>query len=211
MKATFGANVCALALLALPVAASAQFPTIPGLSAKPGSANLVGQQETLVRGYVAADKDVLMANSQMADALGLKDAAAAARATAEALTSGATQGNLSDADKVTQDSTNAVSEEMKKSPKLDAEAKKKFAAGLVVLTAGVVKYVALRKPVQDFATALPGASLLQVPQLQSGAYLVKSFPGSMKSLTGALNSAVSFARSNDIPVPPDATSALSAL
>ncbi|MBB4845654.1 hypothetical protein HNP55_004206 [Paucibacter oligotrophus] len=203
-----------LAALSTPGLSSAQFGSLPSLGgnkAAAGSTNLVGSQEQLVRSYVAANKDVLNANAQMAEALGLKDAAATARATAGALTEGSTQGNLADADKVVSDSTNAVAAELAKSPKLDADAKKKFSNGLGELGKGLIKYVGMRNPVQNFSSSLSSASPMDLPKLQTGSYLVKNFPAGVKALSGALSSAVSFAKSNDIPVPADANSATAAL
>ena len=135
-------KILAAALICLPLAAMAQLPSLknlPGLPAVPstgGGGDLSGQNDSLVRGYVAANKDVLLANSQMADALGLKDAAAASKATAEALTDGATKGNLEDSNKAVSASTDAVAAEMAKGPKLDAAAKKKYQAGMAQLEIG---------------------------------------------------------------------------
>jgi hypothetical protein len=204
--------------LALPTAAFAQFPSlnsIPGVkeltAPSSGASDVAGQNTLLVRGYVAANKDVLLANSQMADALGLKDAAAASRATAEALGEGATKGNLEDADKAVSTSTDAVAAEMAKSPKLDAAAKTKYASGLAQLGRGVLKYVGLRKPAQDFSTGLKTASLVTVPKVQSGVYIAGHLPTGVSNLFTSLQNATAFAKSNDIPVPADATKALGAL
>ena len=123
----------AAVLLALPLAVSAQLPSLknlPGLGSLPIPGNtadagaIAGQSDSLVRGYVGANKDVLLANALMAEALGLKDQAATARATADALTEGATRGNLEDSNKAVSASTDAVAAEMAKHPKLDAASKK---------------------------------------------------------------------------------------
>ena len=74
-------SLFAVALVCVPFAASAQLPSLKsipglgGLTSPSGGGDAGGQNDSLVRGYVAANKDVLLANSQMADALGLKDAA----------------------------------------------------------------------------------------------------------------------------------------
>jgi hypothetical protein len=205
----------AAVLLCAPLAASAQLPSlksIPGLNNLTGSSGDVGgQNDSLVRGYVAANKDVLLANSQMADALGLKDAAAASKATADALTEGATKGNLEDSNKAVSASTDAVAAEMAKGPKLDEAAKKKYAAGMAQLGQGMLKYVALRGPAQAFSTGLKNASPLMLPKLQSGAYIVTQLPSGLSNLGSSMKNASAFAKSNDIPVPPDATKAMAAL
>lgn len=200
----------------IPSIAYAQFglPSIPGLgksSAGVATADLGGQQDQLVRSYVAANKDVLTANSKMAEALGLKDSATASKATADALTEGATKDNLDAANKEVGTSTDAVSAELKKGPKLDAAAKATFGVGLVSLVSGVSKYVGVGKNVSDISSGLSSAPMMQLPKLQSAVFIVSKFPSSMASVSNALKNAIAFAQSNDIPVPADATKALASL
>ena len=206
----------AAALICVPFAAMAQLPSlksIPGLggAAAPSGGDVTGQNDSLVRGYVAANKDVLLANSQMADALGLKDAAAASKATADALTDGATKGNLEDSNKAVSASTDAVAAEMAKGPKLDAAAKKKYQAGMAQLGVGMLKYIALKGPAEAFSTGLKSASPLMLPKLQAGAYIVTQLPSGISNLSTSLKNATAFAKSNNIPVPDDATKALASL
>jgi len=206
----------AAALICVPFAAMAQLPSlksIPGLggAAATSGGDVTGQNDSLVRGYVAANKDVLLANSQMADALGLKDAAAASKATADALTDGATKGNLEDSNKAVSASTDAVAAEMAKGPKLDAAAKKKYQAGMAQLGVGMLKYIALRGPAESFSTGLKSASPLMLPKLQAGAYVVTQLPTGLSNLGTSMKNASAFAKSNDIPVPPDATKAMASL
>ena len=209
----------ATALLVLPLAASAQFPSLknlPGIPGLPGGSggndgNVAGQNDALVRGYVAANKDVLLANAQMAEALGLKDAAATARATADALTDGATKGNLEDSNKAVSASTNAVSAEMAKGPKLDAAAKEKYGQGMAQLGRGVLRYVALAGPAQSFSSSLKNASPATLPKLQAGMYVASQLPSGLSNLSTSMKNANAFAQSHDIPAPPDATKAMAAL
>lgn len=198
--------------VSLPVAAQFSLPSIPGLSKAPaGTADIGAQQDSLITGYVAANKDVLMANAKMAEALGLKTESAAALATADALTSGATKDSINETDKAVGASTSAVSAELAKAPKLDAAAKQTFAAGLVSLASGAVRYVGVGKNVKAMTNSLSSVSPLQLPKLQSAATIVANFPQSMSSVSTALQNAVAFAKNNDIPVPADATSILAAL
>ena len=210
-------SLVAVTLVCVPFAASAQLPSLKsipglgGLTSPSGGGDAGGQNDSLVRGYVAANKDVLLANSQMADALGLKDAAAASKATADALTDGATKGNLEDSNKAVSASTDAVAAEMAKGPKLDDAAKKKYQSGMAQLGQGVLKYVALSGPAQAFSNSLKSASPLMLPKLQSGAYIVGQLPSGLSNLGTSMKNASAFAKSNDIPVPPDATKAMAAL
>lgn len=199
--------------------ASAQF----SLKSIPGVANVVGggsaapaadlgvQQDALVRNYVAANKDVLNANAKMAEALGLKDAAATSKATSDALTEGATKDSLEASNKAVSASTDAVAAELAKQPVLDARSKALFADGLANLAVGVTKYVGVGRNVKDMGSSLSSASPLMLPKLQSAVYVVSNFPGSMGNVSTALKNAISYAQSHDIPVPADATQALAAL
>ena len=204
--------IAAASSISFPAVAQFSLPSIPGLSkASANTADVGAQQDSLIAGYVAANKDVLTANAKMAEALGLKSESAAALATAEALTSGATKDSINETDKAIGASTSAVSAELAKAPKLDATAKQTFAAGLVSLASGAVRYVGVGKNVKAMTNSLSSVSPLQLPKLQSAVTIVANFPESMASVSTALQNAVAFAKNNDIPVPADATSILSAL
>lgn len=200
---------------AAPTLALAQFSLknlVPNIGVgKSNATDMSGQNDALLSGYVAANKDVLLANSQMAEALGLKDQAAASRATAEALTDGATKGNLEDANKAVSTSTAAVAAEMAKGPKLDAKAKATYQAGLAQLGHGLLRYIALRGPAQTFSAGVKSASPMMIPKLVTGVYIVSQLPSGVSNLATSLQNASAFAKSNDIPVPDDATKAMAAL
>lgn len=147
----------------------------------------------------------------MAAALGLEDEVAKARAAAEAITEGATRDSIEASNKAVSASTQAVAARLATQPVLDAQSKAAFAAGLTALASGLTKYVAVGKGVKDMSSHLSGASPMMLPKLQSAVYIVKSFPDSMSNVSRALQNAVSYAQSHDIPVPADATQALSSL
>jgi hypothetical protein len=197
-----------------PVAALAQFglPSLPGMGGKSaGGADLSGSQDQLVRQYVDANKTVMLANAHMADAMGLKDDAAKLRASSDSLGDGATKGNLADADKATSDTNRKLAEKLNDNTVvLDADAKKKYVAGLVTMASGVVKYVGMKGSFQSFASNLKGVSPMMLPKLQTGVYIVSSLPANVKNLTAALSSATQFAKSHDIEVPKDVTAAMGA-
>jgi hypothetical protein len=210
----FTATVAAAALLTLPLSSMAQMnflKAIPGLGGGEASADSAGQSNSLVTGFVAANKEVLMANSLMAEALGLKDEAATLKATSDALTDGATKGNLEDASKAVSTSTDAVAAAMAKQPKLDAASKAKYQAGVGRLGTGMLRYVALRGPAASFSTSIKSFNPLMLTKLQSGMYVMTQLPTSISNLSTSLQNATAFSKSNDIPVPPDATKALAAL
>jgi len=197
------------AIVALGLAPFGAWAQLPGFGSKAGSPDLVASQTTLVTSYVGASKDVLSAQSKMLTALGLKDQAAKAQAEADSLSSGATAGNLKDEESVQSDDSKALADALKAPVgTLDAQAKQTYTQGLVLLASGLVKYSGMSKDVDAFRSGLSGASILQTPKLQAGAYVVKSFPGNLQNLTETMKNAAAFARSHGIEVPPEATSVL---
>ena len=197
--------VCGL----VPVVGQSQIPSIPGFGSKSGGPDLMASQTTLVTSYVTASKDVLNSQSKMLSALGLKDQAAKAQAESDALGAGATTGNLKDEETAQSDNSKALADALKApNSNLDAESKKIYTQGLVFLAAGLVQYTGMSKDVDAFRGGLAGASVLQVPKLQTGAYVVKTFPGNLQNLTETMRNAVAFAHSHGIEVPPEATAVI---
>lgn len=162
--------------LSAPAIVDAGLPSLPGIGNKPNS-DLGASQTGLVKSYVGANKDVLMSQSKLLEALGLKDKAAAARATADSLSDGATKGNLQDADKAQSDDSKAIADALKApAGKMDDQSKKIYTQGLVLLASGMVKYTGMHKDIDAFKSGLSSASILETPKLQSGAYVVTGFP-----------------------------------
>jgi hypothetical protein len=209
-------NIIALSLLcaALPFTANAGLlDAVKGAAtvanSSSGGSDAGSSQDALVNAYIAANKQVLIAQSKMASALGASEAAALAKAEAESLSSGATKDNLSKADSVQSDVSKAISERQQaKGTKMDEASKKEYAAGLATLSQGVSQYVGLSARLPAFQSALTSASPLMIAKLSAGAYILKSFPNNSVNLKNTLVQAVSYAKSNDIPVPKDATAAL---
>lgn len=195
--------------LSVPTASFAQLGGLLGM-AKPSSnanagADLGAQQDSLVRNYVAAGKDVLAANGHFGAALGIKAQAVNAEATSDSLSAK----HVEEQDKAISESTAAVSAALSAGAALkDTEAKATYAKGLVTMISGMHKYVAMRNDVQGFSSSLSGASPMQLPKLQAGAYVAKTLPTSVSNLSTVLKSAIDFARSNGVEVPEDATSVL---
>jgi len=174
-----------------------------------GGANDSTQQDSLVRAYVAANKDVLIAQSKMAEAVGLKESAAKLKSTANALGDGATKGNLSDADKIQSDSSKEISARLNdKNLKMDAQSKAMYSSGMSSLGSGMVRYVGMRPQVTNFGNTIKASPALALTKLSAGAYVVTNFPGNAKNVYDTLSYSTAFAKSHDIPVPADATKAL---
>jgi hypothetical protein len=196
----------AIITLATPVVCMAQLGgLLGGGKSSSNSGDLTVQQDSLVRNYIGAGKDVLTANGHLADALGLKAQAVNAAATSDSLAAKDVEAQ----DKAISDSASSVSEALKGGAQLkDAEAKTKYAKGLLWLASGIKKYLDLRKDAQGFSSGLSGASPLQIGKLQAGAYVVKGLPTSISNLTTVLKNAVEFGKSNGVEIPKDATSVL---
>jgi len=212
MKKTFALAVTAIAL-AVPTLSSAQFANpLSGLMGGKSSGTATGadmdaQQDSLVRTYVAAGANVQNANGHIKEALGIK---------AKSINDAASSDSFSAKDIEAQDKANsaesaAIAEALKSGATLkDEEAKAKYAQGLLSLAVGVKKYVDMSKGAQAFASGMSTVSPLQIGKLQSGVYIAKNLPGNLTNLSNVLKGAIDFARQNGVPVPDDATSALSA-
>lgn len=203
--------------LTVPVISHAQFGNLGNLGGSLGGmlggnktsgntvSDLSGQQDQLVRSYVAAGKDVLTANSHMADALGIKAQAANAIATSDSMSAS----QIEEQDKAISANAKAVSEALKSGATLkDAEAKAKYSQGLISLASGMKKYLGMRSGVQNLSSGLTNAPVLQLGKLQSGVYIVKNLPTNLSNLSSVLASAVEFGKSNGVEIPADATSLL---
>lgn len=216
MKKLAASALVAIAVTS-PSLALAQFsvPSIGGIGGKSGggapAADLSGQQDALVRNFVAASKEVLTANSKLAGALGLKAQAFSAEQTAGQLGDGATKGNLEDSNKVVGDTSGAIKQELAKKPVLDAAAKATYAQGLGHLVQGTVKYAGMGKDVTAMGNSMKSANPMALTKLGSAAYVVSKFPGSASDLYNTLKVAIDFARDQGIQVPADANAALDAV
>jgi len=182
-------------------------------SSNSGGGDPVAQQDQLVTAYVSADKDVLKAQSKMADAVGLKERAAKLSAAGDALGAGATKDSLQASETMQSEASQEIQARLKDSNlQLDAEGKKKFTEALGNLGRGVVKYSSLKGPINAFQSSVTGSgvsgALTAASKLGVGKFIVTSAPTNLRNLSSTLNSAVSFAKSHDIPVPADATAAL---
>ncbi len=219
-KKTFVAAMMSLALL--PNLSMAQFPKLPSLgggsssssdSGGGGGGDAAAQQDELVKAYVDADKDVLKAQAKMADALGLKARAAKLNAAGDALSAGATKDSLKASETEQSEASQEIQAKLKEdNVKMDEAGKKKFADALGNLGRGVSKYTKLKSQIASFQSALTGggaaSALALASKLSVGKFIVTSAPNNLRNVSSTLGTAVSFAKSHDIPVPADATAAI---
>lgn len=209
MKKSILSLVVALALT--PVAANAGMfdsaPSLGGGGSAAASGDPVAAQDKLVANYIDADKLVLAGQAKMAEALGLKIEAAKL----QALSDGLNSNNVANKDDQAQGEafTKSIADNQAKQPTLTKESKAIYATGIAGLVAGVVKYIALKDGVQSLGDSISSASPMVLPKLQTGVTLVKRFPTSAKTLVETVQGATKFAKEQKIPVPADASKAMS--
>jgi hypothetical protein len=213
-KPTLLAAVVACTLLS-PLS-MAQFPKLPGaLSGLTGDGNseATTQQDQLVKAYVDADKDVLKAQSKMADAVGLKERAAKLNAASDALGAGATKDSLEASETEQSEASKEIQAKLKDGNlQMDEAGKKKFADAMGDLGRGITKYTKLKGPIANFqATVTKGGAagaLTAVSKLGVGKFIITSAPSNLRNMSSTLSSSIAYAKSHDIPVPADATAAI---
>jgi hypothetical protein len=194
----------------------AQFPKLPGaLSGLTGdsSSEATTQQDQLVKAYVDADKDVLKAQSKMADAVGLKERAAKLNAASDALGAGATKDSLEASETEQSEASKEIQAKLKDGNlQMDEAGKKKFADAMGDLGRGITKYTKLKGPIANFqATVTKGGAagaLTAVSKLGVGKFIITSAPSNLRNMSSTLSSSIAYAKSHDIPVPADATAAI---
>jgi hypothetical protein len=198
-------------------------PKIPGVqstSAAPAGADAVAMQEGVVKKYVDAATDVNEAQTHLAKAFDLKDQVATLEAEATALKSGSV--DKSTLEKQTQTSAalnDEVAKKISSGTQLSDEGKKEYSASLVPFAKGVAKSTKLPAEIQSFSTAaqqqISSASLMEkakiTSKLSAGTYLVSNAPGFISNTASSFKQIVTYAQSNKIPVPKEATDALGGL
>ncbi|MDP5240275.1 hypothetical protein Q9Q94_12100 [Uliginosibacterium sp. 31-16] len=206
MKSKFLAMMVGVALSAASGMACAQFGgmKLPGIGGDSAASSVSSEQ--IVKSYVGGARDVNSADVKMLTAVGLKDEAAKAELAGKNLTEGATTDSLKESSQVQTDSSKALEAKFKdQKVEMDAASKKKFSDGMADLGRGIIKYVGMGKEAQGFKpspTAI-GAST------NSALFIVKSLPDSIKNLGSTLKSSIDFAKTNNIPVPKEASDATS--
>lgn len=210
MKKIAFSTIVAAAMISMSAIGVAHAFTIPGMgnssNAAP-AADLTGQQTALISTYNKANQQVFGANVTLSQALGLKNQAEALKASAKSLTEGSTQDSLASSSVAISENTTAITEKLKENPQLDKASKALYAKGLASLVGGVKQYLGMTKNVSDMSSGL-SANPMAVAKLQPAVTVVKDFPKSMTQLKDTLTAAISFAKTNNIPVPADATSVL---
>jgi hypothetical protein len=205
MKTKFAQLALGLGIAVVSGIAAAQFGGVGSALMGGGSGSGSVSAESLVKTYVSGAKNVMVAQGNLLEAVGLKDEAAKSELAAKNLTEGATADSLKDSTTVQTENSKLLSEKFNdKSVTMDANAKKKYSEGLLNLAKGIKDYAVVSKDVKNYK---PGVSSISSAG-NAAAYVVQSLPTSTSNLTQTLKHAVEFARERKIEVPAEATSLL---
>ncbi|WP_449447625.1 hypothetical protein [Thermomonas brevis] len=193
--------------------ARAQF-KLPGIGGKADSANApaapdAAAQDALVRQFVAAQTTTLAAQASFAKAFGLAEQVQLLEAEKQSLSSGATDtAGIKKSVEASESVQKAINEKIAAKPQMDAEAKKNYAEGLVLLVATALEAKKLGESATQFGVGLKSLNPMQAAsalvKLKAGAWVAKETPGYLNNMYGATKSALTFAKANNIPVPKNA-------
>jgi hypothetical protein len=185
-------------------------------SSSSGSTNPLNIQSKLLSKYVFANKNVLLSQSKLAMAVGLKKNSEQLAAEARSLKGGATVNQLKKTNKnISKSTKNYLSILNNKKTVISSKSKVDFGLGLAYLGKGLLNYISMKNSVTSFSSAVSHLSPITMAEesskLKAGLYIAKSLPNSIKNLGSTLKESVDYAHSHNIPVPKDATNALGSL
>lgn len=171
-------------------------------------------QDGLLGNFSKATQSLLMAQSGMADALGLKDQAATSMAEAKAIGSGSIDKAAAEKAKAgSEAASKAIEDALKKGDALSSESKKAFAKSLVPYAISVKGALALPNDAKSFADIaqqqISAASMMEklnvTKKLEPGVYVAKEAPGFIGGHVTTIKQIVGFLKANNIEVPKEAT------
>ena len=173
-------------------------------------------QKDLVTAYTNGVQANHNANGLMLEAIVGKEAAAKSKEAAEGLKEGNCTSDMKKNTKIADGARAKIAEEMAKSKELSAESKKLVGASLVEIGKSVVSHAAAVKLAQaniDGAQAVikdaPMTKKMGVKkELDPILKIAPSVPGELAAVGKSLKNYIDFAKSQSIPVPPEATDAL---
>lgn len=191
---------------------------LPGLGSSSNTA-ADQMQGKLITDFVAGQISILKSQADIASALGHKDKAAQLTATANALGSGATKEKLSRGFSISEQASTDQSKDIASAKNMSAEAKAEMQKAIPGYLVGVAALVKLRPDCTNFlgsakqeisSAGFMGAASAE-SKLAVGTYVATNVPGYLKSLGSTTGSFISYAKSNNIPLPADATGLLGSL
>lgn len=223
MKKVFVVGVL-MGSMALAVQTHAGMPGLKDLvpGAASGETSAPVSQESIVQDYVAANVLVLTAQEKFAEAFGLKEQAAAARAEADALQGASTEAGadqFKSSVAVSESVMAAVQAAMDAGTELSEDGRGSYVEGLSLAVQSVVATKGLAVAASEFSASaqsqIKSASMTQkmkvTKQLSAGMFVAKELPGYTSRLSSNVSALVTYAKSADIPTPDDPTEALASL
>lgn len=172
-----------------------------------GGGSSVSVQQ-ITQSYVAGSKQIISAQMNLEKAVGINKDADAENAALRSLSSGATSSQqVEDTSKIVTASNAALREKFsQKGLVLDAKAKKQFALGMKDFALGVIAYVKLGVSVKGFK---PSAS--DLGSAGTAIAIAKNVPTDIGNLKDTFGAMYDYAKSNNIPLPKEATEGTKAL
>jgi hypothetical protein len=190
---------CSLASAQLPIGnGGALFAGVD--KANPNAPQILGIYLENARTLLNADRDLLAA-------VGLSEQAAKTAAEAQGLAADASRSQIENALKVQADSGQALVQKLSANPELSAAGRLQFIASVGALSRGLMAASGMSRDLTDIRKTLKGSNSAAISVL----YLAKALPGSVKELGQTLQAAVTYAKANNITLPPEANEALALL
>lgn len=191
-------------------ASYAQFGNLIGGAASAvtgGSGGSSVSVQQITDNYVAGSKQIVSAQTNLLKAVDQNVKVDEQAAVVRNLTSGATSQQIEDADKIITERNAALKEKYSQQGLvLDAKAKKQFALGMKDFALGVISYVKLGVSVKGFK---PSAS--DIGSAGTAIAIAKSVPTDIGNLKDTFGVMYDYAKSNNIPLPKEATEGTKAL
>lgn len=190
-------------------ASYAQFGNLIGgaTSAVTGGGGSSISVQQITDNYVAGSKQIVSAQTNLLKAVDQNVKVDEQAAVVRNLTSGATSQQIEDADKIITERNAALKEKYSQQGLvLDAKAKKQFALGMKDFALGVISYVKLGVSVKGFK---PSAS--DIGSAGTAIAIAKSVPTDIGNLKDTFGVMYDYAKSNNIPLPKEATEGTKAL
>lgn len=193
-------------------------PSFPKLS-KPASktnGSAFDMQNKLVMDFVAGQKGILDSQAKMATALGDKDLAAKLTASSTAISSGATLENLGNSKNLSEKTSEILGKQLASAKNLTAAGKAEMEQAIPGYMAGIMALIKMKPDYQSFMDAaqqqISSAGMMDAltvrKKLAVGTYVATNGPGYSESLASTTGDFISYAKSHNISIPPDATALL---
>ena len=187
--------------------ASAQLPVGNGGALFSGIEKANPNAQQILGVYIANAQSLLNTNKDLLGTVGLGEQAAKAGAEAQGLTQESSRSQIENALKVQAESGQALAQKLTANSELSAAGRLQFIAGVSDLSRGLIASSGMSRDLTEIRKTLKGSNSAAITVL----YLAKALPGAVKELGQTLQAAVTYAKANNITLPPVANEALALL